>query len=121
MRFLIDENLPTELDELLRSLGHETLFVGRSVYRSAPDTAFWALAAEDNWILITKDLDFPLTNQERSLPGLILIRVPDTFTGPQIAGVVADFMATTAFGELEGQVTVVMPGRSRSRRLKSTS
>ena len=120
MRFLIDENLPTELDELLLSSGHETLFVGRSPYRSSSAGTLWALAADEGWILITKDLDFHLRDKERDLPGLVLVRVPDTFTGPQIAATFADFMAMREFESLAGNVTVV-PGRSRSRRLRETS
>src|SRR5512135_2489606 len=121
MRFLVDENLPSELHELLTSSGHDSLYISTSRYRSSSDEALWALAVEDQRVIVTRDLDFPLRSQQRDIPGLVLIRVPDTYVAGQIATVMRAFMETMDLEHLLGRVTVVSPGRSRSRPLRDTN
>jgi predicted nuclease of predicted toxin-antitoxin system len=117
MRFLIDENLPAAILELLVSSGHETVYLPRTIHRGSSDDLLWRLAADEDRILVTRDLDFPLLDQDRQVPGLVLMRVPDTFNRQQVAAVFAEFMQTNDFQQLEGRVTVVSPGRSRSRKI----
>ena len=118
MRFLVDENLPFSLIQLLQESGHNVFDVAASPLRSCPDEQLWKLAAREQRILVTKDLDFPLP-QIRPYPlGLVLIRVPDTFTGEQITRLVSNALKTTKLKNLEGHITVIAPGQIRVRKLE---
>ena len=116
MRFLVDENLPVDVPELLQGEGHDVLYLARSPQRGATDEEVWSLGASEQRIIVTRDLDFPLPDRPQP-PGLVLLRVPDNFTREQIAGVMAEFVASTAFQQIGGTITVVSPGRVRARRL----
>jgi predicted nuclease of predicted toxin-antitoxin system len=59
LRFLVDENLPGAVAELLRADGHDVLAVAPSAFRSADDTELWALAARERRVVVTRDLGFP--------------------------------------------------------------
>lgn len=117
MRFLVDENLPFSLVQLLQESGHDIFDVVASPLRGSPDEQLWKLAAREQRILVTKDLDFPLPQIRPYPPGLVLIRVPDTFTGEQITRLVANALRTTKLKDLEGHITVIAPGQIRMRRL----
>jgi predicted nuclease of predicted toxin-antitoxin system len=84
MRFLVDENLPFSLIRLLQESGHDVFDVAATSLRGSPDEVLWMLAAREKRVLIIKDLDFPFPQLRPHPLGLILVRVPDTFTGPQI-------------------------------------
>ena len=116
MRFLVDENLPVDIARLLQDQGHDVLYVPQSTHRGSTDRAIWQLAAREERIVITRDLDFPLADVPRP-PGVTLIRVPDTFTRQQIAGVMAEFLRARKVEQMAGAVTVVSPGRVRARKL----
>ena len=55
MKFKIDENLPAEVAEQLRELGHEASTVVQEVLTGAPDSAIVAAAAAEARILLTLD------------------------------------------------------------------
>ncbi len=114
MRFLVDENLPLEVASLLQRHGHDALHLSQTEHRGCSDAHLWELAARDERILVTRDLDFPLPASPRPR-GVILLRVPDVFTVEQIAKVMEDFVATPAFNEVVGALAVVSPGRVRIR------
>ena len=114
MRFLVDENLPADVADILRRDGHDVLHVSQSNHRGASDQELWKLAADEGRIVVTRDLDFPLPKDPRP-PGLILFRIPDTFRRSQIRDIVTEFANSDAFGQVEGAISVVSPGRVRSR------
>jgi predicted nuclease of predicted toxin-antitoxin system len=116
MRFLVDENLPVDIARLLVEGGHDALYVPHSEHRGAPDLEIWRLAAREDRVVVTRDLDFPLREMPRP-PGVLLIRAPDTFTRPQIAVLLSNFIETGALQQVTGTVTVVSPGRVRARAL----
>jgi predicted nuclease of predicted toxin-antitoxin system len=84
--------------------------------RGASDREIWSFAAQEGRIIVTRDLDFPLPDSPRP-PGVILIRVPDGFTRSQIARVVSDYASGDAFDEVTDAITVISPGRVRTRKL----
>ena len=114
MRFLVDENLPVDVAQLLEYEGHDVLYLAQSGYRGATDDQVWSLAVREGRIIVTRDLDFPMPDSPRP-PGLVLVRVPDTFTRKLIAGVMSEFIASAAFQRVVGTITVVSPGRVRVR------
>ena len=113
MRFLVDENLPPAVVNLLSSRDHDVVSVG-SVYQGVSDEKLWDLAAFEDRILVTQDLDFPFDRLPRP-PGLLLIRLPHWFLSPQIAMVVEDFVDNYNISQITGGIAVVSPGRVRFR------
>jgi predicted nuclease of predicted toxin-antitoxin system len=58
MRILLDENLPTDLIEALRRLGHDVEHVCSLNLSGHPDPDVRALAESENRLLITQDIRF---------------------------------------------------------------
>ena len=58
MQFKVDENLPTELAELLRSHGYDAVTVAEERLKGSIDTLIAQVCQQENRILITLDLDF---------------------------------------------------------------
>ena len=114
MRFLVDENLPVEVADVLRRGDHDVLHVSQSSHRGASDQQLWRLAANEGRIIVTRDLDFPLSDLPRPL-GLILLRVPETSTRSLIEDTVTEFVESEAFDEVAEAITVLSPGRVRRR------
>jgi predicted nuclease of predicted toxin-antitoxin system len=117
MRFLVDENLPFSLIESLQKSGHDVLDIAASRLRGASDEKIWRRAATERRILISKDLDFPLWGLQPYPSGLILIRVPDTFSGKQITRLFTSALKTIRINDLKDQLTIISPGRIRVRKL----
>ena len=116
MHFLVDENLPVDVAEILRGSGHDVLHVAETDRRGASDREIWQLATREARIIMTRDLDFPIPELPKP-PGLILLRVPDAFSRSQIGRVVSDFVESEAFQQVTDTITVVSPGRVRARKL----
>ncbi len=116
MRFLVDENLPFEAAALLEREGHDVLHVAATDLRGAADREVWRRAAEQGRIIVTRDLDFPLPEAPEPA-GLILLRLPDTFTKDRIVALLSELVSTEVFANVAGSVTVVSPGRVRTRKL----
>ncbi|MGH9423565.1 MAG: DUF5615 family PIN-like protein [Thermoanaerobaculia bacterium] len=58
MRILLDENLPAELAEMLRAVGHDVEDVPTAGLAGHPDPDVWALAQSAGRLLITQDIRF---------------------------------------------------------------
>ena len=58
MRILLDENLPAELAEMLRALGHDVDDIPAKGLAGHPDHEVWALAQSAGRLLITQDIRF---------------------------------------------------------------
>ncbi|MPZ48656.1 MAG: hypothetical protein GEU75_04975 [Dehalococcoidia bacterium] len=114
MRFLVDENLPPSITEALVNHGHDAIGITRGPHQGSTDEEVWRLAAVEQRILITQDLDFPLDALPRP-SGLVLLRLPSWFGATRITTAFEDFIRDQDLAELTGCITVVSPGRSRSR------
>ena len=117
VRFLVDENLPLSLVRFLRESGHHVLDVAASPIRGSSDEQLWKRAAREEHILVTRDLDFPFPKIRPYPSGLIIVRVPDTFTGEQITRIFSEAIKRMQPEDLEGSVTVITPGRIRIRKM----
>lgn len=117
MRFLVDENLPRGVAEVLLDAGHDVLDVARSPHRGASDQELWALAAKDGRAIVTRDLGFPLPASHSSPPGVVLLRLPSRMRRASIVRAVEQLLEAIDVHELQGMITVVEPGRIRRRRI----
>ena len=76
MRFLVDAQLPPALARFLEAQGHEARAVREVGLREADDTAIWAFAERDGWIIVTKDEDFPERSlNSRTSPQIVWLRI----------------------------------------------
>jgi predicted nuclease of predicted toxin-antitoxin system len=114
MPFLVDENLSPVVAEALRSDGHDARAISRSPDQGQPDESIWAIAAAEDRIVVTRDLDFPLALLPKP-PGLLLVRVPTSYRRSQIANLIATSVRD-CLDLLLGNVTVMAPGREPRRR-----
>jgi hypothetical protein len=66
-------------------------------------------------VIVTRDLDFPL--RDRPPPtGLLLLRLPDHYGRREIGRFIQQYVESYDLAKLEGQFTVIAPGREpRSR------
>jgi predicted nuclease of predicted toxin-antitoxin system len=77
MNIKLDENLPHDLANLLKGLGHDTQTVYDENLIGAPDSSIWDAAQAEGRFLVTQDLDF--SDIRRFSPGshcgILLVRL----------------------------------------------
>ncbi len=118
LEFLVDENLPLSAVVVLREQGYRARHVKSIGMQGARDRTLFSQAQEEGWIIITRDLgfgnllDYPLGTHA----GIVVLRVPFTFTARQINGVIAAFISDVEPEVLKKALVVVEPGRYRLRR-----
>jgi predicted nuclease of predicted toxin-antitoxin system len=76
MRFKVDENLPIEMAQKLRSAGYDAMTVLEQRMGREPDTNLYYVCQEEERVLVTLDLDF---SDIRSYPpgesaGIVVLR-----------------------------------------------
>ena len=77
MRFKFDENLPSDLGDLLRAEGHDAHSVHDEHMRGAADSSIAKVCQEEQRTLITLDLDFAdiSTYPPQDYHGIIVLRL----------------------------------------------
>jgi predicted nuclease of predicted toxin-antitoxin system len=120
MRWLADECAAAPLVQFLRSEGHDVLYVAESA-SGLSDSEVIALALNEKRLLLTEDKDFGdlVFRRDRSVPGLVLMRVAAdnlALKTRRLAAAIERYDET-----LFGRYTVIEEGRFRSRRLWSAS
>lgn len=77
MRFKFDENLPSDLGDLLRAEGHDAHSVHDEQLRGAADSSIAKVCQEEQRTLITLDLDFAdiSTYPPQDYHGIIVLRL----------------------------------------------
>ncbi len=76
-KFKVDENLPTEIAELLTSAGHDAVTVGEQRMVGEPDTNIAVVCQRENRAVVTLDLDFAdiRTYPPGDYAGIIVLRL----------------------------------------------
>jgi predicted nuclease of predicted toxin-antitoxin system len=116
VRFKLDENLPTQLADLLNSGGHDAMTVVEEGLSGESDSTLSSVCIAEGRTLVTLDLDFSnvLAYPPRSYPGLIVLRLHRQ----DKAHVVAKFqqiMELLGDEEIEGCLWIVEDHRIRVR------
>jgi predicted nuclease of predicted toxin-antitoxin system len=77
MRFKIDENLPIEVAEALRQVGHDAATVLEQQHGGSADAQLATLCQHESRVLVTLDMDFAdIRNYPPAeFPGLIVLRL----------------------------------------------
>ena len=116
MRFKIDENLPAEVAQILRSLGHVADTVDEEGLAGSPDPELIAAATADNRILMT--LDKGIANTRRYPPAshrcVVLFR-PQTVGRGATLRFIEKHLAHLLTLEIENRITVVTEYGIRQR------
>lgn len=117
MRFLIDANLRSIIDLILR-LGYEAEVIRDVGLGSAPDSAVAARAQATQAVLLTRDLDFA---DVRNYPpeqyaGIVVFRFSDDVVAKEIVRSAEIFLREARFvSQLPGRLAIVEPDRVRFR------
>lgn len=76
MRFLVDENLPQRLADLLNKVGHDAVHVRDLEAAGSSDAYVISLALEDDRVIISADTNFGalLAHNRATKPSVILVR-----------------------------------------------
>ncbi len=117
MRCLVDENMYVDIANALRERGHDVVHVAQSAMRGWHDEAIWKVAREEERILLTQDLDFPLRGAG-SVPGVLILRYPQSFRRQNIAQLFTSFLDEGGLDAVPGNIVIVSPGRVRSRAIE---
>lgn len=117
MRWLVDEGVPKHLVDWLLGRGEDVLDVAESEHRGRPDEALWQLAGEQQRIVVTRDLGFLWPSLHPVPVGVVIIRVPSQWRAAQITSLVQGALEDATLSSLQGNVTLVEPGRIRQRSL----
>jgi len=77
MKFKIEENLPVEVAQLLRSQGYDALTVEEQKLAGERDNRIIEVCRQEERILVTLDLDFAdiRAYPPQDFPGIIVLRV----------------------------------------------
>ena len=116
MKFKIDENLPAEVAEQLRALGHEASTVVQEGLTGAPDSAIVAAAAAETRILLKLDKGIAnlLRHPTATHHGVVLFR-PGSLGRRSVLEFVDERLPALLGLPLDGKITVVTERGIRSR------
>ena len=116
MRIKVDQNLPREVADVLRSAGHDAVTVNDQQMAGAPDDQLAAVVRAERRGLITLDIDFA---DVRLFPptlhaGLIVLRLQRQ-DKPHVLAVVGRLAQLLDGQDLAGQLWIVDETRVRIR------
>lgn len=118
MRFLIDEDLPRSVGDLLRRYGHEAIDVRDIGFRGAKDSRIADYAKKENLCLLTGDFDFSNVRNypPKEYTGLVVLSLPKNATASFILNLLESFLRQEKLvSQLPGKLAIVEPGRVRIR------
>lgn len=79
LKFLIDAQLPPALARFLEAKGCSAVHLADLGAKEAADSWIWQKALIEDWVLVTKDEDFPLrVALSKEAPAIIWIRFGNT-------------------------------------------
>jgi predicted nuclease of predicted toxin-antitoxin system len=118
MIFLIDEDLPRSLGDVVRALGHEAKDIRDLGLRGSSDAQIAVFAKLNGYCLLTADKGFA---NVRAYPpheyaGLVVLDLPPRATSATIHQLLRELLARSELvQELPGKLAVVHFGRIRLR------
>jgi predicted nuclease of predicted toxin-antitoxin system len=116
MRFKVDENLPLEIADLLRTRGHDASTVGEEGLGGVADPAVAAVCRVEQRAIVTLDLDFSDIRQypPENYAGIIVLR-PHVQMIPVVMRMMTRAVVLFDQEPLEGRLWIVDDHRVRIR------
>ena len=120
MRFLLDENIPFSVLDIITNSGFEAEHVRNIGMQGSGDKQVAEYAKKQKAVLITKDLEFGnlLIYPKNSHYGLLILKLPYTFSAKQISKVLKEFLTKIDIKELVNSITILEIGKYRIRHFK---
>lgn len=117
-KFILDENLPNSTVEVFTRQGLDASHVRLKGLFALTDKKLIELAKREGRVLVTRDLEFGnLINYPlKSHRGIIVLRLPETYTVRQINKTLEEFLRDVTVSELERALVIVEPKRYRVRK-----
>lgn len=108
MRFKVDENLPVEAAELLRTAGHDAITIVDQRMSGESDPQVAAVCKSEYRAIVTLDLDFSdiRTYPPKDFPGIIVLR-PRTQTKPIVLALIAQLRPLLGSEPLTGNLWIL--------------
>lgn len=116
MKFKVDENLPIDVAEILRSNGHDAVTVIDQRLKGAADSTLIAACEREGRVLVTLDLDFAniVAYPPGRYAGIIVLR-PRRLDKPRVVELVRQVTPLLTTDVVEHRLLIVEPGRVRVR------
>ncbi|MBI4080910.1 MAG: DUF5615 family PIN-like protein [Candidatus Levybacteria bacterium] len=117
MGFLLDANIPYSAKDIFHKKSN-VFHVRDAGLDRAADEQILAFAKKRRLVLVTRDLDFAniFTYPPRTHAGVVVLRIPFSFTAGDIKKVLARFLREADHKLLQKATTIVEPARFRIRR-----
>ena len=119
MRFLVDEDLPRAVDDLLKRYGHEAVDVRDIGLRGAKDIEIADYAQKQKLCMLSGDLGFCDIRKypPSKYDGLVVIRIPRGVTVSFIVRLLESFLKRDKLvSQLAGKLAILEAGHGRFRR-----
>ena len=122
LRFLIDEDCPLSLENLLNSKGYDTIHVKTSGLSGTKDPELFMFAQKGQRIIISRDLGWANIKNypPNSHCGLIILRFPFEAVAMEIRQVVEQFIDCVDISEIVGAIVIVDKNKFRIRKSVNT-
>lgn len=116
MRFKIDENIPVEVCDALRTDGHDVHTVPEEDMTGADDATLMARVAEEQRVMLTLDKGIAdvRTYPPQDYAGIVLFR-PDSAGRESVAAFILEHMPGLLTRELAGRLFIVSAQGVRMR------
>jgi predicted nuclease of predicted toxin-antitoxin system len=116
--FLIDEDCPLSLANLLNSKGYDTIHVKNAGLSGTKDPELFILAQQEQRIIISRDLGWAniKTYPPNTHCGLIILRLPFAATALEIRQTVEHFIDSINMQEILGATVIVDQNKIRVRK-----
>ncbi len=116
MQFKIDENLPVEVADLLRTAGHDVMTIHDQNMVGNPDPVVIRVCKSERRVLVTLDLDFAdiRTYPPGEYPGIIVLR-PRNHSRPATKELVIQVIQLLKTESITGKLWIVQEHGLRIR------
>jgi predicted nuclease of predicted toxin-antitoxin system len=117
-RFLIDEDCPLSLANLLNTKGYDAIHVKIAGLSGTKDPKLFIFAQEQKRIIINRDLGWAniKTYPPNTHCGLIVLRLPFGVTAIEIRQVLENFINSVDMQEIIGATVIVNQNKFRIRK-----
>ncbi len=118
MKFFLDANMPYLNLRIFKELNLEAKHARDLGLSNAEDIEILKYSVQNNYILITKDLEFGNLKIFPMKPhGLIILRLPHNFRADKMNNVLKGFLKSVNLQDLKGSISIVKLGKYRIRKL----
>ncbi len=119
MRFLINEDLPRSINNLLKQYNYESIDIRDTILKGKIDSEIAGYAQKEQLCIVTGDFDF---SDIRNYPpskyfGIIVLSIPGNVTASYINNLFESFIQQPdIIPKISGNLAIVEPGRIRWRK-----